>query len=209
MATVKCQAESCNEEAVMHFTQAAAGGLVDISYCVSHGSRFIEAHQKQYGDSSFARTAAMPPSEERACSVHFIFVYPGYETPYAFVELLDTAGKGVFGFPVGVHEAADIHRALSGIAVSRPLQIDAMLKMLSELDGELEAVAIYQISSEHRIYGAFARIRRDDRRFFIDMRASDGLVLALLGRRPVLVPIDLLSDGASSTKNAPGNVERN
>ncbi|MGI8644003.1 MAG: bifunctional nuclease family protein [Thermomicrobiales bacterium] len=86
---------------------------------------------------------------------------------------------------IGVYEAEAIAMEIQGVTAARPLPYDLVKAAIADLGGEIERVAVTELSDE--IYYARIFVRQGDRSVEIDSRPSDAIAIAVRAQVPILV----------------------
>ncbi|KXA90644.1 hypothetical protein AKJ62_00305 [candidate division MSBL1 archaeon SCGC-AAA259D14] len=114
-----------------------------------------------------------------------------YRTQRGFVVILETKTKeNVLPVFVSKGQAFSIESGVTGEGAPRPLTHDLILKILEDMDLEIESVTIDDL-----IDGTFLaelRLVRGDRFFPYDVRPSDGVALAVRCNATIYISEDVM-----------------
>jgi bifunctional DNase/RNase len=91
---------------------------------------------------------------------------------------------------IGIFEATSIDRCVKGVPSPRPLTHDAWAATIEALGAHVESVSIAEL--QDHTYFTSLRLKRGDERIDVDVRPSDGVVVALLSGAPIHIPEPLL-----------------
>lgn len=111
-----------------------------------------------------------------------------------FIELQEVDGSRSFPIAIGLPEAQAIERRLKGLEPPRPQTHDLLARVISELDGEMKHVSIYDLS-ENTFY-AHIVIEREGAQIEIDCRPSDAIALGVATNVPIMVEEKVLEEAA-------------
>jgi bifunctional DNase/RNase len=185
--------EICGKQAGMYFYRIVNGDIESHGFCVTHGTDFFEKHRRQFGDPTEKRIVVSDQETKVDCFVHLLFVYSEYNPAYGYIELRERMGRRVFGFTIDLYVSTDLHRAILKLEMARPHLTDVTLKVIEGFSGELLEVDLYKIAESDSNFGAIARIKKNPDVLSVDMRASDGICLALLAGKQIYVPEGFLA----------------
>jgi bifunctional DNase/RNase len=101
------------------------------------------------------------------------------------VYLREVGGSRCIPILIGVFEAKALDRSIKHEPSPRPMTHDVTASILTASGCELEYLLIHNL--ENHTYFADLHIRQGDRRLTVDVRPSDGFVLAVLLDRPIFV----------------------
>jgi bifunctional DNase/RNase len=104
---------------------------------------------------------------------------------YQIIELREVEGDRTFPIVIGLPEAQAIDRRLKGIEIKRPQTHDLLANVIEELGGELESIAINDLS-EHTFF-ATLNIRQSGKLIAVDSRPSDAIALGIAADVPIYV----------------------
>ncbi len=118
------------------------------------------------------------------------------ESQYVYLKEVD--GDRQFPILIGIFEATSIDRRVKKVNRPRPLTHDLIASVVEMLDGELDSVAITDLSNQ--TYYAKLRIRRDGELIEIDARPSDAIAVAVTCDPPLPIWVDenVLDEAISS-----------
>lgn len=94
---------------------------------------------------------------------------------------------------IGPCQANSIAMALNQIRTPRPIIADTFISFLQKIEFKIEEVAITEIKES--LYSAVIRLIRNNKKFELDVRATDAIIIALKSKAEIFVNEDLLSDG--------------
>ena len=111
------------------------------------------------------------------------------------VILRDETGEQILPILIGPFEASAIIVELENIQPPKPLTHDLFSDIMLRHGLKMDQLEIYDRSAE---YHYFARIRyhKGWRRFYMEVRPSDGLAIAVRFGAPIFAEEDLLADPA-------------
>ncbi len=114
-----------------------------------------------------------------------------YSTDQGFAVLLEEIkGDEVLPVFVSKDQALSIEAGVSEDQAPRPLTHDLMLKVLGDMDLEIECVTIDDLMGG--TFLAELRLVRDDRIFPYDVRPSDGIALAVRRAADIFIDEDVM-----------------
>jgi uncharacterized protein len=96
----------------------------------------------------------------------------------------------VFPLLIGIFEATSIDRRLKGYKSPRPLTHDSWASSIRLLGGEVQHVVVDRL--DNHIYYTSVLISQKRRMLRLDVRPSDGFILALLADCPIFINEDVL-----------------
>ncbi len=111
--------------------------------------------------------------------------YHAQSRSYA-IKLKEIAGKKQISLIVGSYEAQSIALAIESVKTPRPLTHDLLCNILSEIDGDLKDVRIYDLQ-EGVFYAQLDISSKTLGEKIIDSRPSDAIAVALRMKKPILV----------------------
>jgi bifunctional DNase/RNase len=88
-----------------------------------------------------------------------------------------------FPIVIGIFEATSIDRRVKGYETPRPLTHDLIVRVVEQLDGELDSVVISEL--REGTYFALLRVRRNGELVEIDARPSDAIAVAVTCNPPL------------------------
>ena len=112
--------------------------------------------------------------------------------------LKDESNSRYLPILIGPFEATAIALALEGSKVPRPLSHDLMVAIIEELGAIVKSVNITDIKSN--TFYATIVIEKDDKKFEIDSRPSDGIALALRTKAPIYIADHILIEESITQK---------
>jgi bifunctional DNase/RNase len=117
------------------------------------------------------------------------------ESQYVYLKEVD--GDRQFPILIGIFEATSIDRRVKNVKRPRPLTHDLIASVVEMLGGELDSVAITDLSNQ--TYYAKLRIRKDGELIEIDARPSDAIAVAVTCDPPLPIWVDenVLDDAIS------------
>jgi bifunctional DNase/RNase len=117
------------------------------------------------------------------------------ESQYVYLKEVD--GDRQFPILIGIFEATSIDRRVKNLKRPRPLTHDLIASVVEMLGGELDSVAITDLSNQ--TYYAKLRIRKDGELIEIDARPSDAIAVAVTCDPPLPIWVDenVLDDAIS------------
>ena len=106
------------------------------------------------------------------------------------IVLKEKKGKRQFPIVIGLTEAIAIDRRVKGIVTPRPLTHDLLANVISDLEGELEKIAVHDLR-DHTFYAKLV-IRRNGELVEVDARPSDAIALGVGSETPIYVEEQVL-----------------
>lgn len=183
---MKCQ--ECDQPATLHITEARDMAVVGERHlCEAHAQHYLQ--EPPVSPEPAAGIAAGPTGEVRIDLVRIVF---SEVHDQQLMVLREAAGRRSFPVVIGIFEATSLNRQLRRLPSPRPLTHDAWAATIGALGGQVQDVLIHDL--KHNTYYVWVRIVQGGRIVPVDVRPSDGLVLALTLRVPVLVPGRLLDE---------------
>ncbi len=114
-----------------------------------------------------------------------------YKTDQGFAVLLEEIkGDEILPVFVSKDQALSIEAGFSGEQAPRPLTHDLMLKVLSDMDLDIESVTIDDLMGG--TFLAELRLVRDERFFPYDVRPSDGIALAVREAADIFISTEVM-----------------
>ncbi len=114
-----------------------------------------------------------------------------YSTEQGFAVLLeDMSGDEILPVFISKDQALSIEAGVSGEQAPRPLTHDLMLKVLCDMDLDIESVTIDDLMGG--TFLAELRLVRDERMFPYDVRPSDGIALAVRNSADIFIDEDVM-----------------
>ena len=104
------------------------------------------------------------------------------------IYLREIEGNRQFPIVIGIFEATSIDRRVKGYQTPRPLTHDLIVKVVEQLDGELDSVVISSL--REGTYFAVLRVRRDGELVEIDSRPSDAIAVAVTCNPPLPIYVN-------------------
>lgn len=104
---------------------------------------------------------------------------------YQLIELREIEGDRSFPIVIGLPEAQAIERRLKGVDIKRPQTHELLSAVISKLGGELESIAITDLS-EHTFF-AVLNVRHNGALVSIDSRPSDAIAIGIAQGVPIYV----------------------
>ena len=95
-----------------------------------------------------------------------------------------------FPIVIGIFEATSIDRRVKGYETPRPLTHDLIVRVVEQLEGELDSVVISEL--REGTYFALLRVKRNGELVEIDARPSDAIAVAVTCNPPL--PIYVAED---------------
>jgi uncharacterized protein len=176
---MQCTCPGCKELATFHLS------WIENRRCVKE-QHLCEEHAR------VALTPYPPPAWEfsgtrhgldgaRQFEIFLVVIEEIYNKPVVYLREVD--GPKRVPILIGIFEATSLDRRLKGYESPRPLTYDAFAASIRLLGGEVQDVVVHRL--ENQTYHANARIRRQSDLLLLDVRPSDGFVLAILFDRPI------------------------
>lgn len=106
--------------------------------------------------------------------------------------LRERDGNRHFPILIGINEALAIDRGVKGLQTSRPMTHDLVASIIKQLDSELEQIVIHDLH-DHTFFAKLI-LRRDGERVEVDCRPSDAIALGVVGKTPILVEDNILTE---------------
>ena len=109
--------------------------------------------------------------------------------------------KKILPIWIGHYEAWAIGMELSGIVSKRPLTHDLLYRVITEMSGKIEKIAVTELKDQ--TFYAKIYIELGDKSIEIDARPSDSIALALKADSPIFVNKELFHLGDEKTTGIP------
>ena len=197
VSDVKCQSRACDQHPTMHFTRVEARRAVEVlNLCDSHSKLHFREHYNEYcSPLRIGQGRPLTVGNGVAFDIDFVF-FDELQEPRPWgrchVELLEVGGQRRLGFDIGVSECGALDRELQGYPSPRPMTHHAMAGAISSLGGRLQYVEIDKFYPPQRAYEAKLHVQQMNSDVVVDLRPSDGLVLAVISGVPIIVSNDVL-----------------
>ncbi len=104
--------------------------------------------------------------------------------------LRERDGLRQFPIVIGSMEALAIDRRVKNIPTPRPMTHDLLANLITELDGELEKIVVYDLR-DHTFFAKLV-IRCHGKLVEVDSRPSDAIALGVAGDTPLYVEESVL-----------------
>jgi bifunctional DNase/RNase len=183
---MKCQ--ECSQPATIHITEARQMAAVgEWHLCEAH------AHSRLQGDPAGAEAVASiadSPASEVRIELVCLIISEVHEQQVMI--LREVAGGRRFSIGIGIYEATSLDRRLKSLPSPRPLAHDAWADTIAAMGGHVQDVLIHDLR-EH-VYYVQVRIVQGGGTVAVDVRPSDGLILAVILQVPVLIAGWLLEE---------------
>jgi bifunctional DNase/RNase len=165
----------------------------EVWYCAEHGRASIQQYwaRKNELDASMAQ---IKDSRGISFDVQLIYFEQTQHDGFSRHEIHLCEIEGSFRLPLqtGPFEVAAMYRALGKVQGPRPATHHAIAAIITNLGGRLNCVTIDHYSITERIYKAKVHVQQDNRIIEIDIRPSDAVILAVIGKAPIIVSPDVL-----------------
>lgn len=149
-------------------------------FCRGHLHQFLDA--RRIASESLSRVSHTLDS---ACSCEIDYLIVDEESRQSAVNLRECCGARALAIGTGMCEVSAIGRSLSAYAEPRPLTHRAMTSAIEALEGKIKDVLIYDLRDA--VYFANLRIHHAGQVLCVDIRATDGIAVALNAHAPILV----------------------
>lgn len=114
-----------------------------------------------------------------------------YSADHSFSVVLETEeSEKILPVFISREQALSIEAGITGKTTPRPLTHDLLLKILDDLDLEVESVTIDDLMKG--TFLAELRLTRGDRIFPYDVRPSDGIALAVREKTEILISREVM-----------------
>ena len=121
-----------------------------------------------------------------------IVIVDSEDEKMSMIVLREIEGERAFPILIGVNEAYAIDRRLKGIVVQRPLTHDLVVRMIEQLDCQMERIVISELRDS--TFYAKLVLRRDGELVEIDSRPSDAIAIGAGTPTPIFVDDSILKD---------------
>lgn len=119
-----------------------------------------------------------------------IVIVDSDEEKMSMIVLRETDGDRAFPILIGLHEAYAIDRRTKGIPVPRPMTHDLIVRLIDQLDCELERIVINELRDS--TFFAKLVIRRNGELVEVDVRPSDAIAVGAGTETPIFVDESVL-----------------
>ena len=121
-----------------------------------------------------------------------IVIVDSEDEKMSMIVLREIEGERAFPILIGVNEAYAIDRRLKGVAVQRPLTHDLVVRMIEQLDCQMERIVISELRDS--TFYAKLVLRRDGELVEVDSRPSDAIAIGAGTPTPIFVDDSILKD---------------
>jgi len=160
------------------------------AYCAEHAEIFLANYRA-------TRLEAEGPPLSWGDAVGFdleLLVIDNRAHDQCWFYLTELGGARRLECRIGIFEAAALQRELERLCCPRPLTHRAMASLIPALGGKLEHVLIDKLTGgTSQVYEAKLYICQRRRNVIVDVRPSDGLVLAVICEVPIYVAQSVLT----------------
>jgi RHS repeat-associated protein len=186
LTPMRCASPQCGEEVAIRTYLIQRRKIARESvYCEGHGRGFLSKYHTMH-------IPGIGESKRLGLNVAFDLEMIVIDTTVSGIcqfSLREIGGDRRLDCTIGAIEATTLQRELEPISTPRPLTHRAMLATITELGGSVENLVIDHCSyGEHEMwYEAKLHISQSNLEKVVDLRPSDGLVLAVISNAPIYV----------------------
>jgi bifunctional DNase/RNase len=189
---MQCASPSCEQKATFHLTWIEDRRCAKEEHlCENHAKMTIVPYVTEPTKSS-----GTPRTLDGATEFDLDFLVMTEISEQQVVYLREVGGSRRIPIIIGMFEATALDRSIKHEPSPRPQTHDVTASILTALGCELEYLLIHKL--ENHTYFADLHIRQGDRRLTVDVRPSDGFVLAVLLDRPIFVTNEVAEKVLSS-----------
>ena len=185
---MQCTSPSCDQNAPFHLT------WIEDRRCVKE-EHLCEEHAKltlvPYGKNP-RKPSGAPSQVQGATEFDLDLIVISEIHEQQVVYLREVGGSRHFPVLIGIFESTALDRSIKHEPSPRPLTHDVTASILTTSGCDLEYLLIRKM--ENHTYFADLHIRQGDRRLTVDVRPSDGFVLAVLLDRPIFIAQQVIDD---------------
>ncbi|MCI0700638.1 MAG: bifunctional nuclease family protein [Planctomycetia bacterium] len=186
---MKCQ--RCQEQATLHITDVL---LRPAAYEERH--LCSECAQKYLFEMDFQQVTDHrlrgPHNEHGEYQLEVARIIISELDDHQVVVFREVGGKRSFPLVIGIYEATAIDRQLKHLPSPRPLTHNAWLATVKALGATFQAVGINSVQNE-TYFASLRLIQPDGQPVRVDIRPSDGTIMALLASVPIFISADLFA----------------
>lgn len=183
---MQCTSPGCKESATFHLSWIQNRHCVDEQHlCEKHARTRLTPYPPPALEFTGTRHRL---DHARQFEIFLVVIEEVYNKPVIYLREAD--GSRRIPVLLGYFEATAIDRTLKGLEAPRPLTHDAMAAAIRLLGGEVQDVVVNHLESG--TYHSNVRIRKHTELLTLDVRPSDGFVLALLFGRPIFFTNEVL-----------------
>ena len=115
---------------------------------------------------------------------------------HQYIYLQERTGPRSFPIVIGIYEAFEINRKVTGIDTARPLTHDLLRSAVGSLGGEIRGVEVDSL--RNNTFHAKLLLEKDDHMLRVDCRPSDAIALAVAAHVPIHVEESVLEQAHRS-----------
>lgn len=192
MVEERCEMSQCEAAARTHLIRVKCRAIHSQGHwCAFHGnsqlSDFYTQTEHEVGD------GAAGALDGASCfDVEFLLMYQESERYWIGLKQLGEVSR--FPISVGYPEFAALYYSLEGGLRSRPLTHQAMAEACKSLGGRIEYVAINHFDAAAKVLHAKLNLSQNKKTISVDVRASDGCILAVEATVPIFVYDSVLTE---------------
>jgi bifunctional DNase/RNase len=183
---MQCTSSECNEQATFHLSWIQNRRCVNEEHlCEKHA----RATLTPYPPTASEYTGTLHRLDRaKQFEIFLVVIEEIYNQPVVYLRAAD--GPRRVPILIGVFEATSLDRTLKRYESPRPLTHDAMAAAIRLLGGEVKDVVVHRL--ENQVYYSNVHILRQGDMLSLDVRPSDGFVLAILFDRPIFFTDEVL-----------------
>ena len=194
MSSEICSSANCQQEVVIHANPVWKRRPVhQAMYCEEHARLFLSNYDVE-------KLAGEGPPVHWVHGVSFdielLLIDERLDKPCQLF-LREVGGHRRLDCGIGIFEASALLWELERRPAPRPLTHCAMASIITALGGRLERVVVDKFLPVKRIYEAKLNIYQAKEVLLVDVRISDGVILAVIGEVPIFVSDEVLRLGSS------------
>jgi bifunctional DNase/RNase len=192
----KCESEGCSQHGNIHVTAVDRRQLAwRRDWCEIHARELL---QKQWSEPPATRNlgpARIPVTCPSTGWTEFDPELLAYEDDKLQAHLLlsEVSGSRRFWIAIGYAESAALYWKIERKSFVRPLTHDALATTISGLDGKLREVLIDEFLPAQHVFHAKLRIAQSRDVVAVDVRPSDGIIMAMACNVPIFVAHNVVS----------------
>ena len=189
---MQCTSPSCDQTATFHPTWIEDGRCVkEEHFCENHALLTLVS----YSTEPKTPSKGTPRTLDGATEFDLDLLVTTEIRENQVIWLREVGGSRLIPIMIGKFEAAALERSIKHEPSSRPQTHDVMASIFTTLGCELEYLLIHKL--ENHTYFGNLHIRQQDRLTTVDVRPSDGFVLAVLLDRPIFLANEVVKKSLS------------
>ena len=160
--------------------------------CEAHTTAYLADHPPGAGPMAGNAAARIFPGPDGEVALELVRLIISEIHDQQVIMLREVGGGRTFPIVIGIFEATALDRRLKGVPSPRPLTHDAWANTLGALGGRLRDVFLHDLRKH--VYYVWLRIQQGEQIVMVDVRPSDGLILAVMLGAPFLIAGRLLDE---------------